>query len=63
MDVFLSGPVYLLDQLNPAMLTVVINLADRGVGTYQLVPEVLLEDGEISVDAILPNTIEVTIVD
>ena len=60
-DVYLSGPLYLLEALDPATLVVAIDLTDRGVGTYQLVPEVLLEDSEISVDAILPNTLEVTI--
>jgi YbbR domain-containing protein len=60
-DVYLSGPLYLLEALDPATLVVAIDLTDRGVGTYQLAPEVLLEDSELSVDAILPNTLEVTI--
>jgi len=60
-DVFLSGPLFLLDELNPATLMVVIDLTDRGQGTYQLAPEVRLDNNEINVDAILPNTIEVTI--
>ncbi len=60
-DVYLSGPLYLLEALDPATLVVAIDLADRGVGTYQLAPEVLLEDAELSVDAILPSTLEVTI--
>lgn len=60
-DVFLSGPLNLLEQLSPSTLTVVIDLTDRGPGTYQLAPEVILENDQIKVDAILPNTIEVTI--
>lgn len=60
-DVFLSGPLYLLEELDPATITVVIDLADRGPGIYQLAPEVLLDNEEINVDAILPNTLEVTI--
>lgn len=60
-DVYLSGPLYLLEALDPATLVVAIDLTDRGVGTYQLAPEVRLEDAELSVDAILPNTLEVTI--
>jgi YbbR domain-containing protein len=59
--VFLSGPLYLLEDLDPAMLVVVINLTDRGPGTYQLAPEVQLDDPNLNVDAILPNTVEVTI--
>lgn len=60
-DVFLSGPLYLLEALDPATLVVVIDLTDRGPGTYQLAPEVLLDNPDINVDAILPNTAEVTI--
>ena len=60
-DVFLSGPVDLLERLSPSTLVVVLNLADRDPGTYTLAPEVRLENEEINVDAILPNTIEVTI--
>lgn len=60
-DVYLSGPLYLLESLDPAKLVIIIDLTDRGIGTYQLVPEVQLEGFEISVDAISPNTLEVTI--
>lgn len=62
-DVFLSGPVNLLEQLSPSTLVVIINLEDREPGTYTLAPVVQLENEEINVDAILPNTIEVTITD
>ena len=60
-DVYLSGPLYLLEVLDPADLIIFIDLTDRGIGTYQLAPEVQLENGEISVDAISPNTLEVII--
>lgn len=60
-DVFLSGPLNVLESLDPVALQVVINLADRGPGSYQLAPEVRLENGDLTVDAILPNTLEVTI--
>jgi YbbR domain-containing protein len=60
-DIFLSGPLPLLDELNQSNILVLIDLADRGPGTYQLAPEVLLENEQISVDAILPSSIEVTI--
>jgi YbbR domain-containing protein len=62
-DVFLSGPVDLLERLSPSTLVVIINLEDREPGTYTLAPVVQLENEEINVDAILPNTIEVTISD
>jgi YbbR domain-containing protein len=60
-DIFLSGPLPLLDELNLDLIMVLLDLTDRGVGTYQLAPEVWLENNQISVDAILPSSIEVTI--
>ena len=60
-DVFLSGPLNLLEALSPSQLNVIINLSDRGPGTYTLAPEVVLENEEITVDAILPNSLEVVI--
>ena len=60
-DVYLSGPLNLLEGLDPASITVVIDLTERDQGTYQLAPEVILDSEELSVDAILPNTLEVTI--
>ena len=60
-DVFLSGPLSMLEELHPSTLTVIIDLTDRGPGIYQLAPEVLLDNNDVSVDAILPNTLEVTI--
>jgi YbbR domain-containing protein len=60
-DVFLSGPIDILEELSPSSLVVIINLEDRDPGTYTLAPEVQLDNEEINVDAILPNTIEVTI--
>jgi YbbR domain-containing protein len=60
-DIFLSGPLPLLDELDLTKILVRIDLSDRGPGTYQLVPEILLENNQISVDVILPSSIEVTI--
>jgi len=60
-NLFLSGPLTVLEELDPADIIVVINLSERDPGTYQLTPEVLLENSELNVDAINPNTLEVTI--
>jgi YbbR domain-containing protein len=60
-DIFLSGPLPILDELNLDNIFVIIDLTDRSPGTYQLAPEVLLERDQILVDAILPSSIEVTI--
>jgi YbbR domain-containing protein len=62
-DVYLSGPLNFLEELTPSSIIVLIDLTDRGPGTYQLAPEVKLENEEITVDAILPNTVEVTIIE
>ena len=61
LGIFISGPLNLLDQLNLEDFLVIIDLSDRGLGTYQLVPVVRVVFDEINVDAILPNTIEVII--
>lgn len=60
-DIYLSGPLNQLEGLNPATITIMIDLTDRGPGTYQLTPEVILDAEDVNVDAILPSTIEVTI--
>ncbi len=60
-NVFLSGPLTVLEELDPANIIVVIDLSERDPGTYQLTPEVLLENSELNVNAIIPNTLEVTI--
>jgi YbbR domain-containing protein len=62
-DVYLSGPLNFLEELTPSSIIVLIDLTDRGPGTYQLAPEVKLDNEEITVDAILPNTVEVTIIE
>jgi YbbR domain-containing protein len=60
-DIFLSGPLPLLDELDQDFILVLIDLTDRGLGTYQLAPEVWLEEEQITVDAVLPSSIEVII--
>lgn len=61
-SIILSGPLPLLDVLNPTQVRVVIDVSDLAPGTYQLVPEVLFASQEIRVESILPATIEVVIV-
>lgn len=60
-DVFLSGPLYLLEELNYLDIIVILDLTERGPGTYQLVPRLELSNEKIKVDAILPGMIEVII--
>ena len=60
-DVYISGPLYLLDKLNQADIMVRLDLANKTPGTYQLIPTVTLADLAINVDSILPASIEVVV--
>jgi len=60
-DVILSGPLPLLDELMPEDVRVIIDLADDIVGVYQRVPEVQISIDEITVESVLPGSLEVTI--
>ena len=60
-DVILSGPLYLLDQLNISQVHVTLDLTNLEAGTYQLVPRVEIDLQNLRVESILPSTIEVVI--
>lgn len=60
-DVILSGPLPLLDTLSPQEVRVVIDVADLGVGTHQLIPRVEILISDIVVESILPGTVEVVL--
>ncbi len=60
-DIYVSGPLYLLDKLNAADIIVMLDLANKTPGTYQLIPTVTLADTAINLDSILPASIEVVI--
>jgi YbbR domain-containing protein len=60
-DIYVSGPLYLLDKLNAADIIVRLDLANKTPGTYQLIPVVTLGDDAINLDSILPASIEVVI--
>lgn len=60
--VILSGPVTVLDSLEPSDLRVIIDLTDLELGTYQLEPRVDLLPARLQADAILPGTIEVMVI-
>lgn len=60
-DVLLSGPLPVLDVLKSQDFQVTINLEGMGPGTYQLVPNVRIDTGEIKVESVIPGTIEVVI--
>ncbi len=60
-DVILSGPLPLLDQLSPAAVQVMLNLTGMVPGTYQIIPIVTVDSQEIRIESVLPATIEVVI--
>jgi YbbR domain-containing protein len=60
-DVILSGPVPVLDALLISDVHVQVKVDGLGVGTYQLTPTVKTINGHITIDSILPGTVEVTI--
>ena len=60
-DVILAGPLPVLNSLQPSDVHVRVDLTGLAVGTYQLVPDVVVADQGVTVQSILPGTVEVTI--
>jgi YbbR domain-containing protein len=60
-DVILSGPLPELDALVISDIHVQLDLTGMGPGTYQLTPVVSFPSQDITVESILPQTVEVTI--
>jgi YbbR domain-containing protein len=59
-DVILSGPLPKLEMLKPEDVQVTLNLFDLERGTHKVVPTAIAPEG-ITVESILPDTIEVEI--
>lgn len=60
-DLLLTGPLIILNNVKPAEIRVSINLSGLDLGSYQVVPVVDLLPNEIQVASILPENVEVTI--
>jgi YbbR domain-containing protein len=60
-DVILAGPLPVLNALQPSDVHVRVDLTNLIVGTYQLIPDVMVTDQGVTVQSILPGTVEVTI--
>jgi YbbR domain-containing protein len=60
-DVILSGPVPILNDLQPSDIRVIVNLENYQVGTHQLIPIIDFLPAEVKRVSILPATVEVTI--
>ena len=61
-DVILSGPVPILDALEPGDIRVVIDLTGYDIGIYQFFPVVDILPERVQKISILPATVEVTII-
>lgn len=60
-NVLLSGPLPVLNKLAPADVHVIIDAKDLTPGTYQLTPTIQLVVEGVTVESILPGTVEVVI--
>jgi YbbR domain-containing protein len=61
-DVILSGPLPLLDTLRSENLRVYVDLSNvTKVGNYQRAPQVEIRVSDLSVESILPESVEVTV--
>ena len=60
-DVILSGPVPVLEAISSEDVTVSVDVSQREIGVYQLTPEVATSMENVSVQTILPSTVEVVI--
>jgi len=60
-DVILSGPLPVLDSLAISDVHVQVDLTGLAPGIYQLTPKVIISFNNITVESILPGTVEVII--
>lgn len=60
-DVIISGPLPILNGLAPKDVQVIMDLSGEEAGTYQKQPTVTISISSLTVDSILPDTLEVVI--
>jgi YbbR domain-containing protein len=60
-DVIISGPLPVLDTLAPTDIHVILDVKDLAPGTYHLTPTVQMVIEGVTVESILPGTVEVVI--
>jgi YbbR domain-containing protein len=60
-ELLLTGPLPLLNNLTPGGIRISVNLAGLDVGVYQVTPVVDLLPSQVKVASILPESVEVTI--
>jgi len=60
-DVIITGPLPILDNLTAASFRAVVDLTGLAEGKYQIEPSLDLIPEEVQIQAVLPETVEVTI--
>lgn len=60
-DVILSGPLPALDSLQTGDIRITVNLNGLGPGVYQIAPLIEVLTPEVTVESVLPATVQVTI--
>ncbi len=60
-DVILSGPLPVLESLQPSAVRVTVDVSGLSAGTYQLEPKVEVLKQQVQVESFLPVTVEVTL--
>lgn len=60
-DVILSGPIPILDTLTKQDVHVTVDLGSLAAGSYQLTPSVQILASNVTVESILPGTVEVVL--
>jgi YbbR domain-containing protein len=60
-DVYISGPLVAIEKITAADVKATLDLSQKSVGTYQLIPVITLTNPNLRIDSILPGTIEVVI--
>lgn len=58
-DVIISGPIPLLDNLRASDVRVYIDMTDDPAGTYQRTPEIEVKISELKLQSIIPGTVEI----
>ena len=59
-DVIISGPVPVLETLTAQDVVVTVDVSNKGIGSYQLTPQVDRPDN-VTIESILPETVEVVL--
>ncbi len=60
-DVILSGPLPILDTLTRQDIQVTVDASNLTAGTYQLTPKVQILASNVTVESLLPGTVELVL--